>query len=163
MELRENAKYIQAEIVTDEEYTDVELSLVKSGIYKLNILNDYSYLKDIKGRMPQLGEVFEVNSNAEYQRYDQMFGLPSFLYNKYKDKCIIVSLGCELEGLRVYNDRVEPIPTGEYVNKGIFIYETDSIEPKLKRQIFVSSKEQEKKLPESFLESENRSLSDKAF
>ena len=153
--IRDNAQCVKKKEAVDEPYTEISLTLVKSGYCRKNFLYDYFYISDANGNMPQLGELFAVRSNAEYEKYDAMFGLPDFTYTKYKQKCIVVSLGCELQGLKIYDGKVEPVITGNYVNNGVFIYEIDYNNQNINRQLFAINKDVEKLLPEGFLQEAN--------
>lgn len=120
----------------NESYEIVEINCIKEGKLSKSYLFDYRYLKDKNNNLPQFGLYNQVSSNYGYELLKDRYGMPEFRYNNYKNKCIIVSFGAKLKGFKVYSDRVEGIPTGEYVENGCFIYETDYLDFEIKQGIF---------------------------
>lgn len=108
-----------------DEYKAVEVNLIKEGKLSKGYLYDYRYLRDKNNNLPQFGLYYQVCSQNRYNILKDRYGMPEFRYSNYKNKCIIISLGAKLKGFKIYNDRVEAIPTGEYVENECFVYEMD--------------------------------------
>lgn len=115
-------------------YDIMELTLLEEGVLsKRDYLYGYLFLRDKNNKLPQICKFVQAFSNSGYESLRDYYGLPKFVYNNYKNKCIVISFGTKISGFKVFEDRVEAIPVGEYNIDSVYIYEADFFEIDLRQ------------------------------